>query len=177
VFWPSVIALVAFLGAWKQFALIWLLPYYIAGVIQTGRKFTEHLGMASYDPMLGTRTVMGRSWITRLATFMNFDIFVHGPHHRHPRVPHDKLKQRMREYLERTPDVPFPVFRSYAAAVRHMLPSLFRNPGVGMNAGAGPPGKEKRKPFDFVSDVTEEVLSDEDRRVPALAGTAAGESR
>ena len=46
----------------------------IAGVLQTMRKLTEHLGMASYDPPLGTRAVIGQNWLTRLGSFMNFDI-------------------------------------------------------------------------------------------------------
>lgn len=167
-FWSAVIAAVAWFGVWEPFLKAWVIPYYIAGVLQTGRKFTEHLGMSSYDPMLGTRTVMGRGPITRLATFFNFDIFVHGPHHRHPRVPHDKLKRQMSDYLDRNPQTDFPVYRSYFAATREMLPTLLTNPGCGMNAGAAPPGREKLRPVDFVSDVAAEVLADADRKVPAL---------
>ncbi|MFT4558870.1 MAG: hypothetical protein ACI92S_004257, partial [Planctomycetaceae bacterium] len=48
---------------------------------------------------------------------------------------------------------------------------LIKNPGVGMNAGAEPPDAEKKAAENFVADVVEEVLSDQDRgRVPVTAG-------
>lgn len=164
-FWAVVYAAVAYFGVWAAFVKVWLVPYYIAGVLQTGRKLTEHLGMASYDPMLGTRTVLGRGLLTRVTTYLNFDIFVHGPHHRHPRTPHDQLRRQMTEYLQRNPETDFPVFPSYTAAVRAMLPYLFKNPGVGMNAGAAAPGREKQQVRDFVADVSEEVVAEGDRVV------------
>ena len=73
---------------WHGYLRAWLIPSCVAGIYQSIRKFTEHLGMASYDPMVGTRTVVGQNWFTRMCTYLNFDIFVHGPHHRHPLVPH-----------------------------------------------------------------------------------------
>ena len=143
VFWTAVYTAVAWFGLWREFALAWVAPWLIAGFIQTVRKFTEHLGMASYDPMLGTRTVIGRNWLTRLTTWLNFDIFVHGPHHRHPKMAHDQLAGVVAEYAEEhagpdvRPGAAHPVFPTYLAAVRHMLPSLVFNPGCGANAGGG----------------------------------------
>ncbi|QDT65590.1 fatty acid desaturase family protein [Calycomorphotria hydatis] len=160
-FWASVLGLVAVTNTWGIFLRVWAIPYIFAGFYQTMRRMTEHLGMASYDPMLGTRTVVGKNWFTRMCTFINFDIFVHGPHHRHPKVSHDKLKRQMETYLEHNPDTDFPVFRTYTAAIFHMLPALL-NPGVGMNAGAEAPGKSKLKVRDFVTDVTEEILNEKD---------------
>lgn len=111
-------------------------PILIAGSLQTLRKLTEHLGMKSYDPLLGTRTVIGRNPITRLFSFLNFEIFIHGPHHRHPRLTHNQLEGRMLAYGYQSPRNLFPVYRTYLSAVLVMLPHLFKNPGVGMNVGA-----------------------------------------
>lgn len=132
----------AFLLTLDQFHLLrttnaqWLLAFMVMSVLQTGRKLTEHLGMKSYDPILGTRTVIGRSMLTRWTTYLQFDIFIHGPHHRHPRLPHGHLKEKMNEYLGVHRGESVPVFDSYFKATLNMLPSMWRNPGVGVNAGA-----------------------------------------
>lgn len=165
VFWAVVFTAVILTGTQQNFLCGWLIPQLLAGIWQSGRKLTEHLGMASYDPMLGTRTVVGKTWFTRACTYLNFDIFVHGPHHRHPRVAHRTLKAKMKEYVEKAPELQYPMFSSYRKAVFDMIPFMFRNPGVGMNAGAPAPHEEKTRTENFVADVAEEVLSDDDRVV------------
>jgi fatty acid desaturase len=112
---------------------LWLSPLAISMSLNTIRKFTEHLGMESLDPVLGTRTVIGPSLITRLSSYFNFDIYVHGPHHRYPRAQHTELPVRLRE-LQSEAAEPIPVFPTYRAAMLDMFPCLFRNPGVGANA-------------------------------------------
>lgn len=137
--WGTVIGLTAWYGAWLFFLKVWGIPHFLAGVMQTGRKLTEHLGMASYDPLQGTRTVIGKNFWSRWCTFVNFDIFIHGPHHRHPRISHDQLAGKMQDYVAHNPDVHYPIYGSYWRATWSMLPCLFKNPGVGVNAGAALP--------------------------------------
>lgn len=170
-FWGSLFALFSVSQTWGAFLRAWIIPHLCAGMIQSGRKLTEHIGMSSYDPMLGTRTVVGRNWFTKICTWLNFDIFIHGPHHRHPRVAHRTLREKMNEYVEKQPELQYPMFRTYSGAVRDMVPFLFRNPGVGMNAGAAAPNSEKKSAENFVADVVEEVLAENDQgRVPVAAG-------
>ncbi|MEQ9406657.1 MAG: fatty acid desaturase [Fuerstiella sp.] len=160
--WGTVLTLCAVYNLWFYLLTVWVLPHWLAGIMQTGRKLTEHLGMSSYDPLKGTRTVVADNWFTRLCTWMNFDIFVHGPHHRHPKVAHNLLHRKMKEYKESTHDE-FPIYSTYRTASLAMLPYLFRNPGVGMNAGAASPDAEKLAEVDnFVADVATEVLADTD---------------
>ena len=162
VFWGGIITACAVFDGWVYLLKVWVLPHWLAGVMQTGRKLTEHLGMSSYDPLKGTRTVVADNWFTRLCTWMNFDIFVHGPHHRHPKIAHNQLKSKMREYKETTQEE-FPIFATYRRATMAMLPFLFGNPGVGMNAGADSPEEEKQTHVeDFVRDVSTEVLAESD---------------
>lgn len=53
--------------------------------------------------------------------------------------------------------------RNDRSAARSMLPFVFRNSGVGMNAGVPCPDAEKRKNVNnFVADVSEEVLAERD---------------
>ena len=161
--WASVIIGVILADRVETFLMAWVLPHYLAGVVQSIRKFTEHLGMRDYDPMLGTRTVIGNNWFTRFCTYLNFDIFVHGPHHRHPRVAHDQLVEKMNDYMNVNPEKDYPVFPTYFHAILHMIPFMLKAPGVGMNRGAPAPTKEKdRDVNNFVADVSREVLADAD---------------
>ncbi|TWT48234.1 Fatty acid desaturase [Thalassoglobus neptunius] len=167
VTWTLILGTVALTSTWIPFLFAWVIPHAIAGVFQTFRKFTEHLGMQSYDPLLGTRTVIGSNVITRVSSYFNFDIFVHGPHHRHPRYRHEALCERMDQYQEEHPELSYPVFQSYWAAIADLVPSMVFNPGVGMNAGAPAPAVEKSHDVnDFVQDVAAEVLGQEDAVVP-----------
>jgi fatty acid desaturase len=141
----------------------WLLPIPLSGMLQSARKLTEHLGMRSYDPMLGTRSVVGRGWFTRLCTWLNFDIFVHGPHHRHPKVAHHRLRGTLNTFEAANPGVVWPVFGTYREALCDMLPWMWRNPGVGMNAGAPAPVRAKLDDCqNFVQDVNREILASEE---------------
>ena len=162
VVWGTILSLVSWSGNWPTFARSFGIPWLIAGFLQTGRKLTEHLGMPSYDPLLGTRTVIGENWMTRLTTYLNFDIFVHGIHHRHPRIAHDQLREKMQSYVAANPTTTYPVYKSYWQAIRAMLPFLW-NPGCGANSQAGMPGESKYADVqDFVADVSQEILSESD---------------
>jgi len=116
---------------WSQFQLIWLLPLVLSPTVNTARKFVEHLGLTSQDPLLGTRTVVGGTRLSRLLRYLNFDIAVHGPHHRYPKARHFELAPRLDAYQSQHPDRQVPVFRSYTAALLDTLPSLWTNPAAG----------------------------------------------
>ncbi len=158
LFWGIVFVRRTYSHTWMNYVQIWLVPQMIAGVFQTMRKLTEHLGMASYDPMLGTRTVVGNNWLTRVLSFLNFDIFVHGPHHRHPRLAQNLLKGKMDEYIANNPGTNYPVYPNYLRATLAMLPFLVKNPGIGVNVGASHPDQERAGDLtNFPSDVVKQA--------------------
>jgi fatty acid desaturase len=138
---------------WLQHAIVILVPMYVAAFMQTFRKFTEHLGMASFDPLQGTRTVLPRKWLMRLSSFLNFDIFIHGPHHRHPRLTHTTLEAKLHEYQEQNPGIDYPAYERYWQAMLAMFPSMILNPGCGVNAGARPIEQHAAEADDFAPDV------------------------
>lgn len=152
-FWSILLTVLILFDVFGDFLRAWLVPALIAGTFQSGRKLTEHLGMASYDPLLGTRTVIGNNWFTRLCSLMNFDIFVHGPHHRYPRLPHTMLTNKMHEHEMGNREVQFPVFPNYRQAILATVRHLFVNPGSGINAGGGPPPRQRTSDADFAADV------------------------
>jgi len=164
VVWGTVLTIVTMTHSWPAFFRTWCIPHLFAGSCQTLRKLTEHLGMASYDPLLGTRTVIGQTWFTRMCSFFHWDIFIHGPHHRHPRAANHELLERMQTYVQARPDLRYPIYPSYRQAMWAMLPSLWYTPGSGMNAGAPPPGSEiSDNPIaNFSRDVSAEILAPAD---------------
>jgi fatty acid desaturase len=133
--WAGIWTYVTLTHQWLDHLIVVLGPMYLAAFMQTFRKFTEHLGMASFDPLQGTRTVLPRKWMLRLSSFLNFDIFIHGPHHRHPRLTHNKLESKLDEYRTANPSTAYPTYERYWQAMLAMAPSMFKNPGCGVNAG------------------------------------------
>lgn len=115
--------------------LIFLLPLLLAANCNSIRKMMEHLGTSSFDPLHGTRTIVGRNWLTRALSFFDFDLAVHGPHHRHPKLEHTKLHDRMDEIQEASPEVQYPVFQTFTGALIDTFRTVIRNPAVGVNAG------------------------------------------
>jgi len=162
-FWGSMVALLVWLS-WRgtidpvKCIPLWVLPLLVAPAFNTLRKLTEHPGMASYDPILGTRTVIGKNLVTRLCSYFNFEIFVHGPHHRYPRTPHGRLVARLDEFRRERPEVVVPLFSSYRTAFLDALPWLLLNPGVGVNVGGGGDYGHITGVDNFVSDVGSEIL-------------------
>lgn len=157
--WVAVILATSYFSVWPLLIQCWLIPHIIAGSYQTFRKFTEHLGMQSFDPLLGTRTVIGSNPLTKLCSFFNFDIFVHGPHHRHPRWRHEQLCNVMDDYQRSNQATVFPVYSSYLRAMADVLPAIVMNPGVGANAGASIPVMEGQQ--SQATDFAEVVTTDE----------------
>ena len=158
-FWAVVLTMVGRFGNWTSFLMVWVGPHLLAAGYQTWRKLTEHLGMSSYDPLEGTRTVVGAGFFTRLCSYLNFDIFVHGPHHRHPRIAHARLEAKMQNYINEFPERSFPVFARYSQASWNMLPWLVKNPGVGVNVGAVAPNSSESddEATNFAQDVSNDV--------------------
>lgn len=115
---------------WSNFDPVWLLPLIVAPLFNTARKFVEHLGLNSPDPLQGTRTIVASHPLSRLLSFFNFDIAIHGPHHRSPRSPSKELVGLLDKYRDMHPQAELPVFTSYIAAFQHLWPSLWTNPAT-----------------------------------------------
>jgi hypothetical protein len=62
----------------------------------------------------------------------------------------------MHEYVQKFPGTRYPLYTTYARAVLAMLPALFVNPGVGINAGGAlPDAASETVVKDFASDACE----------------------
>ena len=155
--WTAIFVSIYLTNSWHIHLRGTLWPIMLAGTLQTLRKFTEHLGMSSFDPLLGTRTVIPHRLWLRIASFFNFDIIVHGPHHRHPRAAHTSLKRRMTDYVDAQRSTRFPVYDRYWLAAFDMFPHFLFNPGCGINVGATPPTNLVADVDDFPTDVVLDI--------------------
>ena len=155
-FWLTVVGCLAWMIATKRYELtgtsfLIVLPVLLAANCNSVRKIMEHVGTESIDPILGTRTVVGRSLLTRLISYFDFDLAVHGPHHRYPKLEHTQLKQKMGEIEAADESVSYPVYQSFTAALLDTARTAILNPGVGVNAGCNVdlshlPGSRDSKP-------------------------------
>jgi fatty acid desaturase len=137
-------------------------PPFIAASLNSFRKLTEHLGMSTYDPVDGTRTIIGRHWWTRFLSYFDFELSIHGPHHRYPKRSHQQLESTMRELERLRTDRQYPVFDSIHSAVLDVLPWMFKNPGVGINAGNHAPLTHLPNIDHYVTDALRDVVASQD---------------
>jgi len=123
--WAAVLWAVVALGWWRGFVVVFAVPAWGAGVFQTVRKFTEHLGMHGETIASMTRTVAYRGAVGRLASASQFHVDHHGTHLRHARIPYYDLPRVTPEVYGRDR-----LFRTHLEAIADMAPHLL-DPKVG----------------------------------------------
>lgn len=133
LFWGSIWGLTIYTGEWWLFAKMYLIPAWLSGVVQTIRKFTEHLGLPLGTPMEGARTIVPHDAVGRAVAYTSFHITAHGVHHQYPQMPHENLEKAVAFERETNPNAP--IFASHFRAVRDMARHLWY-PGIGVNARA-----------------------------------------
>ena len=129
VVWIGIVAAVSHWHAWRYFLWMYLVPAFVAGNLQSWRKYIEHVGMTGSTVNSSTRSIVARGWTGRLVAFTLLHEPYHGVHHLHMGLPHAELPQRASELAPKTADEirPFP---SYRHALLHLLRSL-ADPRVG----------------------------------------------
>jgi fatty acid desaturase len=135
--WAGVLALVALRGAWEFFLWMYLMPAWIAGNLQSWRKYIEHMGLRGSTVKSATRSIVANTWWGRLVSFTLLHEPYHGVHHQHAGLPHAELPAHAAE-LQPAHTGELPPFRSYGHAFRHLLGCL-ADPRVGTQWCAAPP--------------------------------------
>jgi fatty acid desaturase len=126
--WGGLLVLIDAKGWWEAFLVAHLIPAWLAGTMQTIRKFTEHLGMFGEGIIAMTRTVAYRGPIGRAASASQLHVEHHATHHRYARIPY--------YVLPKATDVVYAdalngrLFSNHMRAFLDMVPHLF-NPRVG----------------------------------------------
>lgn len=129
VFWVVIVTAVSLLGLWRYFIWMHLVPLFIAGNLQTWRKYIEHVGMTGSTVKSSTRSIVAKGWMGRLVSFTLLHEPFHGVHHLNVGLPHAELPRRAAELTPQAAD-DLPVFPSYRHAFVHLLCNL-ADPRVG----------------------------------------------
>jgi fatty acid desaturase len=129
VVWITIISTVWYFDLWTYFLWMYLLPSFIAGNLQSWRKYIEHVGLTGSTVNSATRNVVAKGWPGKLFAFTLLHEPFHGVHHLHVGLPHAELPRLAPELEPRHPDEIHP-FPSYRRALLHLLRSL-ADPRVG----------------------------------------------
>lgn len=129
VVWTLILTAVSYFQVWQYFLWMYLIPTFIAGNLQSWRKYIEHVGLTGSAPNSGTRSIVADTWSGKLVAFTLLHEPYHGLHHLHVGLPHAELPRLAPELEPRTPDEirPFP---SYRHALVHLIRNL-ADPRVG----------------------------------------------
>lgn len=129
VVWCAVIAGISHFEVWRYFVWMYAVPTFIAGNLQSWRKYIEHVGMMGNTVNSSTRSIVANDWLGRIVSFTLLHEPYHGVHHIHVGVPHAELPGLASSLRPIEPEDLHP-FPSYRAALIDLLRSL-RNPRVG----------------------------------------------
>ena len=134
--WAAIIAAVARFHAWSYLLWMYLLPAYLAGNLQSWRKYIEHVGLTGNTTNSATRNIVAHGWPGRLFAFSLLHEPFHGVHHLHLSLPHPELPFHVAELAPRTACelAPFP---NYRTALLHLMRCL-TDPRVGAQWSKAP---------------------------------------
>ena len=128
-FWTLLLTVVAVLGAWEYFFCMYLAPAFIAGNLQSWRKYIEHVGLTGSTVRSATRSIVANGPLGRLVSFTLLHEPYHGVHHQRAGLPHAELPGYAQDLHPSSAGecAPFP---SYRQAFVHLCKSL-ADPRVG----------------------------------------------
>jgi fatty acid desaturase len=116
-------------GYWPEFIMVFVIPAFLAGTVQTLRKFTEHLGLVGNEPETAARTIVDETPFGHFLSATMLNVAYHTMHHRDASVPYYDLPRATAEAIALDP-AGNPIYTSYWQAFREMAPAL-ADPKVG----------------------------------------------
>lgn len=129
IVWTLILAAVSHWQVWRYFVWMYLVPAWLAGNLQSWRKYIEHVGLQGSTANGSTRSIVARGWLGRFVAFSLLHEPYHGLHHLHAGLPHAELPRLAAELQPRAAEER-PPFPSYTHALADLFHSL-SNPRVG----------------------------------------------
>ncbi|MGB3122021.1 MAG: fatty acid desaturase [Verrucomicrobiales bacterium] len=124
VFWIVAFTVVARFQLWPWYFWNYFAPAFIAGNLQSWRKYIEHVGLSGNTARSATRSIVADTWSGHFVSMMLLHEPLHGIHHLQAKLPHFALPRHI-DKLEPTEDgdtVPFPNYRAAIADLLRKLP-------------------------------------------------------
>ena len=129
VVWTGIGMAIAHWHVGRYFLWLYVLPAFVAGNLQSWRKYIEHVGLTGSTVNSSTRSIVAEGLPGKLVAFTLLHEPYHGVHHLHVGLPHAELPRRASELTPQTADEIHP-FANYRRATVHLLRSL-ADPRVG----------------------------------------------
>jgi fatty acid desaturase len=127
--WSVVVLATASWHAWSYLLIAYLLPAWLAGNLQSWRKYVEHMGLLGTKILECTRTVLPQTAMGHVLSFTLFHEPYHGVHHKYARLPHAVLPE-LSSILQPPEPGEIPPFPNYRSAILDMITSL-SDPRIG----------------------------------------------
>ncbi len=145
VFWTLALSTVAWIGVWKYFFWLYLLPSFVAGNMQSWRKYIEHVGLSGHTAKSATRSIICDTWAGRFLSLTLLHEPFHTVHHLRASVPHYELPLHARE-LPPKDRGDLEIFPSYFSAIKHVI-SRLSDPRAGSHWPEAYPEPEGKAPL------------------------------
>lgn len=136
-FWAGTLVLVALFNLWAYLFFVYLIPAFIAGNLQSWRKYIEHVGLSGNSARSATRSIVADTWVGKLTPLTLLHEPLHGVHHIKSSLPHSDLPAHT-DWLAATEagdTKPFPNYRLAFLDLLRQLP----DPRVGSQWKSSPP--------------------------------------
>lgn len=127
--WAAILTLVAAFDLWPYLMFNYLIPAFIAGNLQSWRKYIEHVGLSGNSARSATRSIVADTWTGKLVSLTLLHEPLHGVHHIKSSLPHSDLPSHT-DWLEATEEGDVKPFPNYRAAFMDLLRRL-PDPRVG----------------------------------------------
>jgi fatty acid desaturase len=127
--WTVILTTLASYNLLTIWVVCFLTPAWLAGCLQSLRKYIEHMGVTGSTALSATRSVHPVGWIGHVLSLTLFNEPFHGIHHKYPRLPQEVLPA-FASILTPIHEGEIAPFSSYRSALWCMLGSL-RDPRVG----------------------------------------------
>jgi fatty acid desaturase len=133
-FWSLAMWAVVHFSLWPWFWFNYFVPAFIAGNLQSWRKYIEHVGLSGHTARSATRSIVADTAAGRLVSLTLLHEPLHGIHHIKSNIPHSGLPARTAwlEPAEAGDTAPYPNYRAAFADLLRQLP----DPRVGKQWGA-----------------------------------------
>jgi fatty acid desaturase len=128
-FWAIILGAVAAFGLWAFLWCNYIIPAFIAGNLQSWRKYVEHVGLSGHSARSATRSIVADTWTGKLVSFTLLHEPLHGIHHIKSSLPHFELPART-GWLAASEAGDIPPFPNYRSAFLNLLCCL-PDPRVG----------------------------------------------
>ena len=113
-FWTAVLAVVIKFDAWIWFFALYFIPAFIAGNMQSWRKYIEHVGLCGHTGRSATRSIIGVDWRGKCVSISLLHQPLHGVHHVKGSLPYHELPDNKHLIMptDEGDTVPFPNYRA-----------------------------------------------------------------